>query len=222
MDWNWYLFSFEGRINRAKFWLSLPILLGWMFLVALIMWLIMITALMTTIGSHDHEAVVVSLGFDELFTLLGRASHRSLSSRDIVSLVGNLFGMGGVMWICLATAVKRLHDRDKSGWWIVPFFVLPGLSDNIPDWLRESSFSFPLGLALFILCIWGFIELGFLRGTDRTNLFGPDPLLAKDEDTRLRRSGLGSHAAAWDQRYEMELAPHRASPMSSMHVKRGA
>ena len=22
MDWTWYLFSFDGRINRAKFWLA--------------------------------------------------------------------------------------------------------------------------------------------------------------------------------------------------------
>jgi uncharacterized membrane protein YhaH (DUF805 family) len=221
MDWNWYLFSFEGRINRAKFWLSLPILLGWMFLVALIMWLIMITALMTTRGAHGHDIIKVSLGFDELFTLLGRASHLPLSSRDIVSLVCNLFGMTVFMWICLATSVKRLHDRNRSGWWIVPFFVLPSFTNEIVQWLPGTMLDLPVGLALFILCIWGLIELGFLRGTGRTNRFGPDPL-AEDEDTRIRRRGLGSHGPAWDQRYEIELTPHRASPMSSMHVKRGA
>ena len=100
----------------------------------------------------------------------------------------------------------------------MPFFILPCFSSYLPDWLTDSTFMALLSLAFFILGIWGFIELGFLRGTDRTNRFGPDPLA--EDDTRKR--GLGSHGPAWDQRYEIELAPHRASPMSSMHVKRGA
>jgi uncharacterized membrane protein YhaH (DUF805 family) len=221
MDWNWYLFSFEGRINRAKYWLSFPILVGWMLLIMWIMWLIMITALLATRAPHGRDTINVSFGINEIVTLLGRASHLSLSSREIVSLAGNLFGITVFMWICLATSVKRLHDRDRSGWWIVPFFVLPNFSCNIQEWLGDSIFSFLIGLALFILCIWGFIELGFLRGTRRINRFGPDPL-AEDEDARLRRCGLGSRGPAWDQQREVELAPHRASPPPGMHVNRGS
>ena len=116
--------------------------------------------------------------------------------------------------------MKRLHDRNRSGWWIVPFFVLPIFSDRIVEPLGDSIFASTTSAALLILCIWGFVEMGFLRGTSGPNQFGPDPL-AEDEDMRLRRRGLGSHAPAWDQRYEIDLAPHRASPMSSMHVKRG-
>jgi uncharacterized membrane protein YhaH (DUF805 family) len=221
MDWNWYLFSFEGRINRAKYWLSLPILLGWMLVIMWIMWMVMMTAFLATRAPHGQDTITVSFGINEILTLLGRASHLSLSLRGIISLVGNLFGMTVFMWICLATSVKRLHDRDRSGWWIVPFFVLPSFSSNIQDWLGESIFGFAVALALFILCVWGFIELGFLRGTCGSNRFGPDSL-AEDEDARVRRSGLGSHGPAWDQQREIELAPHRASPMSSMHVNRGA
>jgi uncharacterized membrane protein YhaH (DUF805 family) len=206
MDRNWYLFSFEGRINRAKYWLSFPILVGWMLLIMWIMWLIMITALLVTRAPHGQDTINVSFGINEIVTLLGRASHLSLSSREIVSLAGNLFGITVFMWICLATSVKRLHDRDRSGSWIVPFFVLANFSRNIQEWLGDSIFSFLIGLALFILCIWGFIELGFLRGTRRINRFGPDPL-AEDEDARLRRSGLGSSGPAWDQQREVELAP---------------
>jgi uncharacterized membrane protein YhaH (DUF805 family) len=221
MDWNWYLFSFGGRINRAKYRLSFPILVGWMLLIIWIMWLIMIAALLAPRAPHGQDTINVSFGITEILTLLGRASHLSLSSRETVSLAGNLFGMTVFMWICLATSVKRLHDRDRSGWWIVPFFVLPSFSRNIQEWLGDSIFSFMVGLAPFILCIWGFIELGFLRGTRRINRFGPDPL-TEDEDARLRRSGLGSCGPAWDQQREIELAPHRASPPPGMHVKRGA
>ncbi len=57
--------------------------------------------------------------------------------------------------ICLipgwVIAIKRGHDRDHSGW-----FLLLGL---IP-----------------IVNIWIFIELAFLRGTDGSNQYGPDPL----------------------------------------------
>jgi len=51
----------------------------------------------------------------------------------------------------LAIGVKRCHDRNKNGW-----FLLLGL---IP-----------------IVNIWLLIELGFLRGTDGANTYGSDPL----------------------------------------------
>ena len=38
----------------------------------------------------------------------------------------------------LATAAKRLHDRDKSGWWLVPFFVAPGCWIN-SELARQSD-----------------------------------------------------------------------------------
>jgi uncharacterized membrane protein YhaH (DUF805 family) len=175
MDWNWYLFSFDGRISRGRVWLSFFILLGWMLFIMWMMWIIMLGTVMlqARVQPHGHETINVSFGFDEIFTLLGRAFHLSLSLREVISLVGNLFGMTVFMWICLATSIKRLHDRNRSGWWIVPFFVLPSFSSNIQGWLGESIFTFPIGLALFILCIWGFVELGFLRGSFSSNRFGP-------------------------------------------------
>ncbi len=37
MDWNWFLFSFEGRISRAKlFWAGL-IILSWMIILGMLM-----------------------------------------------------------------------------------------------------------------------------------------------------------------------------------------
>ena len=42
------------------------------------------------------------------------------------------------VWLFAATTVKRLHDRDKSGWWIVPFFVAPALLDKFADRLDTS------------------------------------------------------------------------------------
>jgi uncharacterized membrane protein YhaH (DUF805 family) len=36
---------------------------------------------------------------------------------------------------------------------------------------------YTLALAAFALTIWGFVEIGCLRGTDGSNEYGPDPLL---------------------------------------------
>lgn len=57
-----------------------------------------------------------------------------------------------LLWPSICLYAKRWHDRDKSGWWslIVLIPIIGGL--------------------------WMLIELGFLRGTDGPNRFGPDPI----------------------------------------------
>jgi uncharacterized membrane protein YhaH (DUF805 family) len=56
------------------------------------------------------------------------------------------------IWSNLAVVIKRWHDRDKSGWWIL------------------------INLIPVIGGIWAFVENGFLKGTDGSNRYGPDPL----------------------------------------------
>lgn len=73
-------------------------------------------------------------------------------------------------WIGLATGVKRLHDRNKSAWWLLVFYVLP----SVLDYAGGESMLFGIaGLAIFV---WALVELGFLRGTSGPNDYGPDPL----------------------------------------------
>jgi len=80
------------------------------------------------------------------------------------------------IWILLAGTIKRLHDRDRSGWWIIPFLVLPDISGNLTDWLGDSILVMPLVLPRLFSAFWGFFELSILRGSPRTNRFGPNPL----------------------------------------------
>ena len=68
------------------------------------MLVVMAGAVMLTRGAHGHEAIKVTLGFDDSSPCSVHTSHLSLSPREIVSLVGNLIGMPLVMWICLATS----------------------------------------------------------------------------------------------------------------------
>jgi uncharacterized membrane protein YhaH (DUF805 family) len=57
-----------------------------------------------------------------------------------------------LLWVSLAVGVKRWHDRDKSGWWIL------------------------INLVPFIGSIWALVETGFLKGTTGENRFGTDPV----------------------------------------------
>jgi uncharacterized membrane protein YhaH (DUF805 family) len=64
---------------------------------------------------------------------------------------GLLSGIWGLITLIPAILVdiKRWHDRDKSGWWMLIVLV------PIIGW------------------IWFLIELGFLKGTEGPNRFGP-------------------------------------------------
>ena len=119
------LFSFQGRVNRAKFWL-----------VHLVMWIVIAIAIAAIMGSaalsSDPQAALRSIGPIGGIILF------------VVYVVA--------IWVGLAVAAKRWHDRNKSAWWILIAFV-------------------PL-----VGGLWYLIECGFLRGTPGANKFGPDPL----------------------------------------------
>jgi uncharacterized membrane protein YhaH (DUF805 family) len=76
----------------------------------------------------------------------------------------------------IAVGIKRLHDRDKSAWWLLVFFVLPSVLSAAAAGLQGSTFAVILSIASFAISIWAVVELGFLRGTSGSNQYGPDPL----------------------------------------------
>lgn len=118
------LFSFEGRVNRAKFWL-------------------------VNLGVVVAEIILISI-----------AGGGAVMSGDPTAAVGSMGAMGLIVsvlfipliWVALAIAVKRWHDRNKSGWWIL------------------------IALVPVVGGLWYLIECGFLPGTAGPNKFGADPL----------------------------------------------
>jgi len=77
---------------------------------------------------------------------------------------------------------ERLHDRDKSAWWLVVFYLVPGVLGQLAKtaWFFGATgavLHYTFALASFALTIWGFVEIGCLRGTAGSNTYGPDPLL---------------------------------------------
>ena len=125
-----------------------------------------------------HGKGEVSFGFDldDIFAVLDPAAWRALSFAKFPMLLVKATGMVLFLWIFIATSIKRLHDRDKSGWWAVPFVILPGLLDGAATATLSTSGATVVSVLSSILLLWGFVELGLLRGTPGTNRFGPSPL----------------------------------------------
>jgi len=89
-----------------------------------------------------------------------------------------------VPWLLWGFSIttERLHDRDRSAWWLVVFYLVPGALGQFAKaaWVAGATgtvLHYILALASFALTIWGFVEIGCLRGTAGSNTYGPDPLL---------------------------------------------
>jgi len=214
MDWTWYLFRFDGRINRALLWQALLIVA---VLAALLGVVGQVLHLLNAEGSLKLSIKLdFDFGLDDLFKLVDPRAYHSLASFDRTDLILKGSGLTLFSWIFLATAIKRLHDRDRSGWWIVPFFIVPGLFSQFSDLLPSSNWMLPFSLSASSLWLWGFVEMFCVPGSVGDNRFGADPLADIEDSAAERR------AKDWDQQSEIEFVPPSASPPGGMHVKRGA
>ena len=171
MNWRNFLFSFSGRVNRAKQWL--------IFVLLLIPGLIQESVLINTFGLNWME-------FSRIITF---QDLQNASAVKVLMLMIPLWLVTAVP--SLAVGVKRLHDRNRSGWWIILFLYAPwafsvfqsallpsiGHSETLVPTLATTLSS----LVVFGIGLWGFIELYCLRGTVGPNRFGPDPLGAPIE-----------------------------------------
>jgi uncharacterized membrane protein YhaH (DUF805 family) len=89
-----------------------------------------------------------------------------------------------VPWLLWGFSIttERLHDRDKSAWWLVVFYLVPGVFGQLAKnaWFSGTPgtlLHYVFALAGFALTIWGFVEIGCLPGTAGSNSYGPDPLV---------------------------------------------
>jgi uncharacterized membrane protein YhaH (DUF805 family) len=157
-------FGFSGRINRGKYWLTLAI---W-----ILIWFVGIVAFVVgDLAIFDRNLKDGSLPSPEdsdAFWMV--RDYGALSVIILVCLI--------VSWVsALAIGVKRLHDRDRSGWWIVLFYFGPGVLQAAQNSAESGTLaSILLGLGAVAVSIWALVEFGFLRGTRGPNRFGADPL----------------------------------------------
>jgi uncharacterized membrane protein YhaH (DUF805 family) len=94
------LFSFDGRLNRAKFWLIL---------------------IATDIAVFVLLAILVAVTGGSM-TMGEDGSMPSMGGGVIGNLVALVIFVAAV-WIGFAVGVKRYHDRGKSGWWVLIVLV---------------------------------------------------------------------------------------------------
>jgi uncharacterized membrane protein YhaH (DUF805 family) len=179
-----YLFGFSGRINRAKQWAIL------------------------LVGLVNEVFLAFVFAFTIGFAALGDLAQHNITFPALIATPqAHMFGyiccllFAAMFYIALAVATKRLHDRNRSAWWLVIFFLLPMLL-NIPAFMRlPEMFQYmdavmkaaqaqlppppqpidpPLVIlsrgAASLLSLWAFVELYCLRGTVGDNRYGPDPL----------------------------------------------
>lgn len=118
-------FSLSGRINRKTYWLTG--IVG-VFLVEILYELAVNGALMAA-------SALLPIG-EEVFLIA-----------TLATLVPFMVFM---MWTGIALSFKRLHDRNRSAWFML------------------------IGLIPVIGAIWLLVELTFLRGTPGDNRFGPE------------------------------------------------
>ena len=122
----------------------------------------------------------IASGFSNYVTFRGRAARSEFwfwcLFAGLVGLVANLidisiFGMNSVTPVAaiaslalllpgLAVSVRRLHDIDRTGWWLLLVFTIIGT---------------------FVLLYWDCVQ-----GTDGPNRFGPDPLAAASPNVAVR------------------------------------
>ena len=127
MEFKTTLFSFKGRMNRLPFWM---IYLG------------------ITIFQYLSFVMINSL-FPET-TAEGQAAQQ-LTPMQLASYIGLIVVNIIIIWTYIAISVKRLHDRDKSGWWLL------------------------VGIIPLLGQLWYFIVVMLLPGTAGENRFGSNP-----------------------------------------------
>ena len=162
MDIQTILFSFKGRIGRGTYWLSIvPVIVAVHFIAF---------------------APILIVGF-----IVGTESEEIPDSILIAVFAAQLIWLAG-LWPMLAVGSKRLHDRNKRGWWLLVWWLLPfylffgGFGVDFvgdPNTVLRAGYFSTGSIMMFAslpIALWGIVELGILLGTKGPNRFGDDPL----------------------------------------------
>lgn len=144
-----------GRITRKEFWLGHAMILG------------------GTIAA----GIVGGFLFGLLSTIPGLESLRVWGPAIVGAGVG-IVALGAELML----AVKRMHDRDASGLWVIGVVAIAFVTNLMIGgqhvYAGETPFTpVTLSLAVFtaVMGIWLVFELGFLRGSEGDNAYGADP-----------------------------------------------
>jgi uncharacterized membrane protein YhaH (DUF805 family) len=167
--------EFSGRSRRKEYWMFVlfSFLINFAFL-----------ALMALVGGGAFFAAMSGANPDPtaMMTMGGAVG--------IIYLVSVIVGLG-MLIPSIAVAVRRLHDTNRRGWWLlgplVPYVVLLFASLGMvgitagggatPDTGMMATIGIIAGICGLAVMILGIVLLVFmcLEGTRGPNRFGPDP-----------------------------------------------
>jgi uncharacterized membrane protein YhaH (DUF805 family) len=171
MDISWLLFKFDGRINCAKYWLATLSVL-----VAMVIAVLALASIGTTYGLGNGRYVINIIGISASVSVVREPAGSAASWFPQIATIPLSLAFA---FIYAAVSIKRLHDRNKSGWWMLPFVGAAGLYAHSGDILGVAD---PVvGIVTAVLFLWGFIEMAFLKGMTGYNRFGPDPLAPRQD-----------------------------------------
>jgi uncharacterized membrane protein YhaH (DUF805 family) len=130
-------FPFQGRIGCRRYW-SLTLLYVFALFVGL--------AAIVAVG------ILLELGPTDAITL-------AIVPIIIIFMVSMSVAIAGI-------GVRRLHDRGKTGFWLLLYYA-------VPLWLTKNAGLDAIGLVVWLasagILIWAIIDLGVLRGEAGTN-----------------------------------------------------
>ncbi len=170
--------GFEGRLNRQPFWLGIvglivaSIILN--FIVGIFFGGSIVGAMMSVVGAGgDPQAI----------------ADASLSASRTAGWVGLVIFII-LAYPSLALWMKRAHDRDSNGQLLYVLYALVaityvlqaiGLTMGVSEIAgvpvaSQNTLGWILSLAEFVLGLYLLVTLGFLKGTEGPNQYGPDPL----------------------------------------------
>lgn len=113
--------------------------------------------------------------------LLAMAAIFALAGLGLLSMQSAAFVIVALQWPAAAVLVKRLHDRDKSGWWGLLLVLAWVLAAG--NWLELPSL-WQWGLGRFmpiLITVMMLLDCGVFLGSPENNRFGtpPTPLRLK-------------------------------------------
>jgi uncharacterized membrane protein YhaH (DUF805 family) len=164
--------EFSGRSSRAEFW--------WFWLFVMVLWIVVYFLMIGSVMSVAMSQTEPSAGFAGAF--------------GVVGILLLLFWVG-ILIPSIAVQVRRLHDINRSGWWLGGFYLVyalyfvllfgmlgaqmgaamtGGTPDTPPGFGPMFAVTMVVGLGMFIYAI-ALLVFYCQAGTSGDNRFGPDP-----------------------------------------------
>ena len=171
MDWKWLYTSFDGRISRKQFWIGAIVLA--------VVSIVVSFAIASIMGVSLFSVAMMNGDAEAMLAQSARLAWINL----IIYLI--------FCWPAYALSVKRRHDRGATG-----ILVLVSIGLGILTYLLQgfglgysmmdmgngvmvpmpNMISTALGVVSGLLALYLLVVLGFLKGYEGENAYGPDPL----------------------------------------------